>query len=166
MGDDTDALAWVDKNGTGITESQLQILKAAECSPETPALPRSDWHHEAVQAGVKLIGDQDKQIGGQLGRPSGARFRVYERLKAYAERVRGTLFDTDALKRAIQEIHNHPLRESAKDILNRQLRIGLTDEMLFQLINSLREEDKLTVQLADTDSDEPRIICSMGLKGS
>jgi len=164
MGDDADSLAWVDKDGKGITQSQLQILKAAECPPDTPAQPRSDWHHEAVRAGVKLIADQDKQIGGQLGRPSGARFRVYERLKAYAERVRGTLFDTDALKRAIQDIHNHPLLESAKDILNRQLRIGLPDEMLFQLVNSLREEDKLSVQQADTDSAEPRIICSMGLR--
>jgi len=164
MGDDTDALAWVDKDGRGITESQLQILKAAECPPETPAQVRSEWHHEAVRAGVKLIADEDKQIGGQLGRPSGARFRVYERLKAYVERVRGTLFDTDSLKRAIQEIHNHPLRESAKDILNRQLRIGLTDEMLVQLVNSLREEDKLCVQQADTDSAEPRIICSLGLR--
>ena len=164
MGDDTDALAWVDKGGKSITQSQLQILKAAECPPDTPAQPRSEWHHEAVRAGVTLIGNEDKQIGGQLGRPSGARFRVYERLKAYAERVRATLFDTDALKRAIQDIHNHPLRESAKDILNRQLRIGLTDEVLFELVNSLREEDKLSVQQADTDSTEPRIICSMGLR--
>ncbi|MCW5769158.1 MAG: NgoFVII family restriction endonuclease [Phycisphaeraceae bacterium] len=165
LGDDTDALAWVDKDGKGITESQLQILKAAECPPDTPAQPRSEWHHEAVRAGVALISEQDKQIGGQLGRPSGARFKVYERLKAYGERVRGTLFDTDALKRAIQDVHNHPLRESAKDILNRQLRIGLTDEVLFQLVNSLREEDKLNVPHAGAESTEPRIICSMGLRG-
>jgi hypothetical protein len=164
MGDDTDSLAWTDKDGKSITESQLQILKAAECPPDTPAQPRSDWHHDSVRAGVQHIADQDKQIGGQLGRPSGARFRVYERLKAYAERVKGTLFDTDALRRAIQDIHNHPLRESAKDILNRQLRIGLTDEMLFQLVNSLREEDKLCVQQADAGSTEPRIICSLGLR--
>jgi hypothetical protein len=164
MGDDTDSLAWTDKDGKAITESQLQILKAAECRPDTPAQPRGDWHHDSVRAGVQHIADQDKQIGGQLGRPSGARFRVYERLKAYAERVKGTLFDTDALRRAIQDIHNHPLRESAKDILNRQLRIGLTDEMLFQLVNSLREEDKLCVQQADAASTEPRIICSLGLR--
>ena len=27
-----DALAWVDKNGNSVTESQFAILKAAECS--------------------------------------------------------------------------------------------------------------------------------------
>jgi len=164
MGDDTDALAWVDPVGTSITESQLQILKAAECAPDTPAVERTTWHHASVQAGVKLIGDEEKQIGGQLGRPSGARFRVYERLKSYAERVRGTLFATDALNRAIQEIHRYPLRESAKDILNRQLRIGLTDEMLVQLVLSLRDEGKLCLEERDGASVDPRVICSLGLR--
>lgn len=47
LGDDTDALAWIDENGNCVTESQLQILKAAECSPETQALPRTPWHRAA-----------------------------------------------------------------------------------------------------------------------
>lgn len=166
LGDETDALAWIDKDGNSITESQLQILKAAECLPGTPAIERATWHHAAVEAGVKLIGDQEKQIGGQLGRPSGARFRVYERLKAYAERVRGTLFATEALNRAIQDIHRSPLRESAKDILNRQLRIGITDESLVQLVLALREDDRLCVEEHDSETPDPRIICSLGLRGT
>ncbi len=165
LGNATDALAWMDKDGNGITESQLQVLKAAECAPEAPALRRSDWHHASVEAGVKLIAAEDKQIGGQLGRPSGVRFRVYERLKSYAERVRGTQFATDSLNRVVQDIHRFPLRESAKDILNRQLRIGVTDETLAQLVVALREEDKLAVEEHDLESAEPRIICSMGLRG-
>ena len=44
-----DALAWVDKTGKSITESQFAILKAAECSPDTPALPRREDHHELVK---------------------------------------------------------------------------------------------------------------------
>ncbi len=164
LGDDTDALAWMDKDGNSITESQLQILKAAECAPHTPALDRASWHHSSVQAGVNLIGDEEKQIGGQLGRPSGARFRVYERLKSYAEHVRGTLFATDALNRAIQDIHRFPLRESARDTLNRQLRVGLTDEVLAQLVLALREEGKLSVDESDEAPVEPRIVCSLGLR--
>lgn len=164
LGDDTDSLAWIDKDGKTVTESQLQILKAAECAPGTPAMNRSDWHHASVEAGVRLIASEDKQIGGQLGRPSGARFRVYERLKSYAERVRGTLFATDALNRVIQDIHRFPLRESAKDTLNRQLRIGITDESLAQLVIALREDDKLTVEEHDVESAEPRVICSLGLR--
>ena len=77
-----DALAWVNTDGTSVTESQLTILKAAECTPETPAVQRHDHHHEMVAKGVKLIVETEKSVGGQLGRPSGARFRTYERLKA------------------------------------------------------------------------------------
>lgn len=166
LGDDTDALAWIDQDGNSITESQLQILKAAECTPETPALDRLPWHHASVQSGVNLIASEEKQIGGQLGRPSGARFRVYERLKAFAERMRGTLFATDSLNRAVQDIHRFPLRESTKDILNRQLRIGITDEELAKLVVSLREEDKLCVEEKDPTLAEPRIICSLGLRAT
>lgn len=166
LGDDTDALAWIDQDGNSITESQLQILKAAECAPETPALDRLPWHHASVQSGVKLIANEEKQIGGQLGRPSGARFRVYERLKDFAERMRGTLFATDALNRAVQDIHRFPLRESAKDILNRQLRIGITDEEMAKLVVALREEDKLCVEEKDPTLAEPRIICSLGLRAT
>lgn len=164
LGDDTDALAWIDKDGNSITESQLQVLKTAECKPSTPALERSDWHHSSVTAGVQMIADDEKRIGGQLGRPSGARFRVYERLKNYAERLADTLFVTDELKRAIQDIHRFPLRESAKDILNRQLRIGITDESLAQLVVTLREDDKLSIQEEEAERSEPRIICSLGLR--
>ncbi len=164
VGDDTDALAWVDSEGRSITQSQLQILKAAECTHDTLPVPRPNWHHAAVAAGVKLIGEEEQQIGGQLGRPSGARFRVYERLKAYAERMRGTLFVTEALNRAIQDIHRYPLRESAKDILNRQLRIGIDDEQLAELVKALREEDKLCVEATDETTSEARVICSMGLR--
>ena len=32
-----DALAWVDRPASSVTESQFAILKAAECSPDTPA---------------------------------------------------------------------------------------------------------------------------------
>ena len=166
LGDESDALAWIDEEGKSITESQLQILKAAECAPEAPALERLPWHHASVQSGVRLIADEDKQIGGQLGRPSGARFRVYERLKNFAERMRGTLFATDALNRAVQDIHRFPLRESAKDILNRQLRIGITDEELAKLVLALREDDKLCLEEKDPESVEPRIICSMGLRST
>ena len=76
-----DALAWVDKDGNNVTESQFEILKAAECSPDTPALPRQDNHHDLVRKGVEFLVAEEKSVGGQLGRPSGARFRTYERLK-------------------------------------------------------------------------------------
>jgi hypothetical protein len=71
-----------------------------------------------VRKAVELISDEEKSVGGQLGRPSGARFRTYERLKRYAGNVKGTLFDTPELAKVIEEIYRFPLRQSAIDTLN------------------------------------------------
>jgi superfamily II DNA or RNA helicase len=158
-----DALAWIDKGGRSVTESQFAILKAAECSPDTPALPRYEKHHELVQKGVELILEEEKSIGGQLGRPSGARFRTYERLRRYAEEVKGTLFESQELLKAIDDIYRYPLRQSAVDTLNRQLRSGISDETLAQLAIALRDEGRLCLIHEEEQVQEPRIICSMGL---
>jgi Helicase conserved C-terminal domain len=158
-----DALAWIDKDGNSVTESQFEILKAAECRPETSPLPRQENHHDLVRKGVELIAAEEKIVGGQLGRPSGARFRTYERLKRYAEQVKGTLFDTTELAKAIEEIYRFPLRQSAIDTLNRQLRTGITDDKLAELVLALRDDGRLCIVSEEQQSGEPQIICSLGL---
>ncbi len=162
-GEGNDALAWIDKDASSVTESQFAILKAAECSPDTPGMPRHEKHHELVHKGVEWIVKEEKTIGGQLGRPSGARFRTYERLKRHAEQIKGTLFDTPELSKAIEEIYRYPLRQSAVDTLNRQLRSGISDQSLAELVIALREEGRLCVIDEAEQVQEPRIICSMGL---
>ena len=168
-----DALAWIDKDGNSVTESQFAILKAAECDPDTPALPRHDSHHEMVAKGVQLIVETEKSVGGQLGRPSGARFRTYERLKAYAESVRGTLFYTPELLKAIEDIYKYPLLQSATDTLNRQLKSGIDDQSLAELVISLRRDARLcrlpasggeTGAAGTVEASEPQVICSLGLR--
>jgi hypothetical protein len=168
--DGNDALAYVGKDGRSITESQFAILKAAECPPDTPALPRLPEHHDLVRKGVEQIVEEEKSVGGQLGRPSGARFRTYERLKAYAEEIKGTLVEhsksLETLNKAIEDIYRHPLRQTATDTLNRQLRSGISDEDLAKLVITLREEDRLCLVQDEQETQEPRIICSMGLSAS
>jgi hypothetical protein len=158
-----DALAWINQAGESVTESQFAILKAAECAPDTPALPRQENHHALVRKGVELIVTEEKTVGGQLGRPSGARFRTYERLKRYAEQVKGTLFESQELLRAIDDIYRYPLRPTAIDTLNRQLRSGIADDDLAQLVVALRAEDRLCLIHEEEQTQEPRIICSLGL---
>ena len=160
-----DSLAWVDRAGRSITRSQFEILRAAACLPDTPALRRHETHHGVVAKAAAHIASEEKQVGGQLGRPSGARFRTYERLKSYAESVKGTLFDTAALRQAIDEIYRHPLRQTAVDALNRQLRSGVSDETLAELVGTLRDEDRLCIVHEEDERQEPSIICSMGLIG-
>src|SRR5205823_13806315 len=90
-----DSLAWVNSDGESVTESQLAILRAAECTAQTLSAARLPNHHELVEKGVRYMVQEEKSAGGQLGRPSGARFRVYERLKAYLTHVQGMLFATE-----------------------------------------------------------------------
>ena len=162
-GDGNDALAWINREGTSVTESQFAILQAAACAPNTEALPPLQEHHDLVRKGTELILTEERLIGGQLGRPSGARFRTYQRLQQYAERIRGTLFDTPELKRAIDDIYRYPLRQAATDTLNRQLRTGITDEALANLVMLLRDDERLCVVQTARRTEEPQIICSLGL---
>ena len=88
----------------------------------------------------QLIVDEEKVVGGQLGRPSGARFRTYERLKQYAEDVKGSLFDTP--------------------------RSGISNEKLAELAISLHDDDRLCQHTEEGETKKPQLICSLGLAAS
>jgi len=162
-GQGNDSLAWINRQGESVTESQLTILRAAECRPDTPALPRDPDHHDLVRRGVELIAAEEKSVGGQLGRPSGARFRTYERLKQYADQQQGTIFLSPDLLAAIDDIYRYPLRQVAIDTLNRQLRTEISNETLAELVLSLREDGRLCIIHEEEEEAEPQIICSLGL---
>jgi len=104
----------------------------------------------------------------QQGRPSGARFRTYERLKHFIEETEGTLLIgpdfRQALNKAIEDIYNFPLRQTAIDTLNRQLRSGIPDDKLAELVVKLRAEGRLCIIHEEDESQEPQIVCSMGLR--
>jgi hypothetical protein len=164
--DGNDALAYVNQKGESITESQIEILRAAACEPNTVALPRHDKHHDFVQAGIQHIVREEKRIGGQLGSPRGARFRTYERLKHYIQDFEGTLFEAtfSELNKALDDIYKYPLRPVAVDTLNRQLKASISDRQLAELVLLLRSEGRLCIIHEDEREDrEPRFICSMGL---
>lgn len=166
---DNDALAWIGQDGQPVTQSQFAILKAAACSADTPALPRAENHHALVQQGMTHIAEEEKSSGGALGRPSGARFKTYERLKRWREMQGNTrdLFITEEtirrLDKALEEIYRYPLYQSATDTLNRQLKAGISDHDLVELVFSLREDGRFCNVEEDERSREPRLICSLGL---
>jgi len=163
--DGNDALAWVNRKGESVTQSQLAILRAAACTIEEKSIQRPPEQHELVKLGVEhIVEEQAQSSGGQLGSPSGARRRTYERLKKYAESLTGMLFPpSQELLSAIDDIYRYPLRETARDTLNRQMRSGITDEHLAQLVVDLRAEDRLCIVQERSDQQEPQIICSLGL---
>lgn len=161
--EENDALAWIDRNGNSVTQSQLAILQAAACSPDEEPKPIHELHHELVEKGVEHLVEETSSVGGQLGRPSSARSRTFHRLKSYSDSVKGTLFASRLLDQAIQEIYEYPLKQSAIDTLNRQLKSGIEDADLVRLVFRLREEDNLCLISEEAKRQEPQIICSMGL---
>lgn len=163
--DDNDVMVMVDRKGEIITQSQLTILKAAECSADTQPMMKLNNHHDLVGKAVEHIKQHETSIGGQLGKKSGARYRTYMRLNRYYEENKDTLFVNEAMKRAVDDIYRYPLKEFARDTLNRQLKAGISDEDLANLVVSLRDEDRLCViNEEESAHKEPQIICSMGLR--
>lgn len=163
----TNALAWVDGAGNSVTQSQFDILQAASCALDELAVERLQNHHELVQAAVQTIMSEQQAAGVQLGRASGARFQTYERMKNYILQYEGTLFsdtpEQQTLKQAVELMGQYRLRETATNLLNRQLRSGIKNDQLARVVVTLFEEQKLCIVHDDTAQDEPQIICSLGL---
>ncbi|MGH9908373.1 MAG: C-terminal helicase domain-containing protein, partial [Pyrinomonadaceae bacterium] len=167
--ENNDALAWINEQGKPVTQSQLAILKAAACDAQTEALPRTERHHELTEAGVRHIVEEEKSWGGGLGRPSGARFKAYERLKRYREWLgdkRDPLI-TDShvqlIDKALEDIYRFPLYQTATDTLNRQIKAGMDDHKLAELILALREDGRLCVVEDQERRREPKLICTLRL---
>jgi hypothetical protein len=160
-----DALTWIDRDGNLVTDSQYFILKAAECAPNTPPRPKQENHHELVRIGVENVVKDEKSFGGNLGRPSGARSRTFVRLQDFIAKNQGTIWVTQELLKAVDDIYKYPLREAARDAISRQLKAGIEDQQLAELVVSLRGEDRLSIIEEDQieDSREPQIICSLGI---
>ena len=64
--------------------------------------------------------------------------------------------ESGELLRAIDDIYRYPLRPTAVDALNRQLRGGINDQSLSELVIALRDEDRLCQIHEERRAQEPR----------
>ena len=103
-------------------------------------------------------------MADNLGDHQGARFRTYERLTQHAKDMEGTLFNTRELKQVIEAIYRYPLRQTATDTLNRQLRSSISNEDLITLVIDLWETDRLCIVEEERQTRDPQIVCSLGLR--
>jgi len=71
--------------------------------------------------------------------------------------------ESPELPKVIEEIYRYPLRQTAVDTLNRQLRSGISDQDLASLVIALRQEERLCLIHEEEQAQEPKIICSRGL---
>jgi hypothetical protein len=162
--DDNDSLAWIDEKGGVISQSPQEILKALKCDYNEPPLPRQEKHHALTARAIEYISEINDKIGGQLGRKTGARYRAFTRLDQWLLVNKDGLFITEEIKRAHQDIYRFPLKEEAIDAVNRELKSGIDDERLVEMLCSLNEQDKLCIKNEnEQEAKEAHIICSMGL---
>jgi superfamily II DNA or RNA helicase len=143
--------------------SPLDVLRLTACTPETPARPEIENQYELVSAivdGPLAVEELDPEM-----HLTGIRRRVWQRVMGLVDTHDvGRLFDPDFESRAaIEALHARPLTEQAKHSLSRALR-ERTPEDLLALVTQLHQEDRLNVRY-ETEVDELRIICSMGLVG-
>ncbi len=166
-GDGSDHLVWLDEDGEVVTESLEAILDAAACPPDTPPEIAHPRHHALAEAGLRRTQQEDylSSIGGQLGRARSTRRRAYEALKRHIDHLRRhqPICLKDEHEKALNDIYHHPLLESARDRLNRQLNAKIKDKDLAELVTGLWQDDRLCRKLEDEDEAEPRILCSLGL---
>lgn len=156
-----DALAFTDADGRSKLLSPYEALTMAACDPNTKAMRRLETHHDLVaQAVTGPLRSPATHLEGAL---TGVRKRVWDRLSNYKERYEGTLFDTDELDRALDEVYRKPLRESAIQTLSAALR-DRTPEDLASLIIMLNEDGRLCVDDSEVADDDLRIVCSMGFR--
>ena len=167
-GDGNDALIWLDETGEVVSESQFTILNAARCEPSEPALPRPDDHYERVLQGVERLLAGEQSSGGQLGRPSSPRYRLYQRLKAFADKQVGTYFERiyeeRGLSRAIEQLYRYPLLETALASVSRSLKLKVSDDQLVELVLHLYADKRLCYSEETQADDQPQIICTLGLQ--
>ena len=163
--DGTDSLALIDDKGQIITQSQHDILKLAECSINTPAMPRLENHHDLVELAVKKIMEQNEHDGNSLGPKRKARHKTYMRLRHFMQNSVTAVIDREALNKAIEEIYKYPLQSMAEETINRQLRSGIGDKELAEMVIVMSQEERLCA-ISDEPMDfEPRIKCTLGLIG-
>ncbi len=62
--------------------------------------------------------------------------------------------------------YRYPLRPVAKDILNRQLRLGISNEILAEVVIELWNDGRLCIVEEEHEMQEPKIVCSLGLSSS
>ena len=75
-GADRDAVAAQDSAGGGVRADYASRGARAN-------------HHELTRAAIAHLAAEERSVGGGLGRPSGARYKVYTRLSAVRERAQG-----------------------------------------------------------------------------
>jgi superfamily II DNA or RNA helicase len=160
-----DALIRVGEQGNLVSQSLSAIFRDIACPPETPALERTKYHHDLVARCVE-IATEEQVTGGHLGSLRSVRRKLWERLNTY--RASLTTVSPDRLQQldmVLDLIWRYPLKSAAQESINRQMRLGISDPDLLDML-ARRAGEGVLCEIQDQEageSAEPHIICSLGL---
>jgi len=119
---------------------------------------------------VEIAAQEQTALGGHLGSLRSIRRKLWERLDRYRKQQHAhpSLFTPQVLTQldgVLNLIWHYPLKRAAQEAISRQMRLGITDEALLELVLHRAADDNLC-EVTDQDQatrSEPRLICSMGL---
>ena len=111
---------------------------------------------------------------GQLGTLRSLRRKLYEHLRRYREQFEKQPLDSsiasqlEALERVMDLIYRYPLKGAAEEAIRRQLKLGIDNKSLLQMLTDYADSDRLYTVPQDPDEPlpEPQIICSLGLSAT
>jgi len=162
-------LVRMDERGEVVSHSQSKILDLLACEKDERRATPAANHFDLLQRAVAHVrSDEAGSVGGALGGSRSVRNRVYSGIKRALERCQGASSESPPsdLHEALQLIYRWPLKETARDRLGRQLRIGISDRDLAQMVRDLWEANDLCMMPKNDAPPEPRIVCSMGLRAA
>ncbi len=164
VGEENDSLLYLDERGEVVTTGLWTILQAAQCAFDTPTLEIAPAHHDHVKIALDVMTQSQEAGATGLGRTTGARYKAYHIAKRHALTLRGGLgLDAD-LERIATLMSQKKFRDSAASQINAQLRLGASDSALCNLLVMLHADGALFPNdTDDSDTEEPRILCSMSL---
>ncbi len=166
----TDALVRVDTKGNLVSQSISSIFRAAACAPDTPALQGPEGQLDLVGRCAEIAAKERFFLGGQLGSLRSVRRKLWDRLDRYLKQQQAnrTLFSAQIIAQLVYVldlIWRFPLKRAAQDAISRQMRLGISDEALLELVYRRAEEGMLCemTEAEPNQPEEPSIICSLGL---
>jgi hypothetical protein len=153
-----------------VSQSLSAIFRTIACSPDTPALERAENHHELVARCVQIATQEQATPGGQLGSLRSVRRKLWERLNQYRQSLQAhpNLLSSEQqqqLDAVLNLLWRYPLKSTAQEAISRQMRLGISDNDLLDLVARRAEEGTLceVTQEEPSEPPEPQIICSLGL---
>lgn len=173
-----DMLSWYSKDGELISQSQKRILKAMECSIDTPHAEPLENHLELVAKANDNVKVDNTNYSGILGNRFSTRYRIIDVLDSFYQQkekeIKSNKMDSlfygkeslEDLKNATNDIYNYPLLDTVKTTLGRMLRNRkLSDEDIVDYVIDLYKDDQLVHKPKEEETArENQIICSMGLR--